>query len=77
MPKSAAQIKKEALSLPIERRAELAEELLASLSNPSPEELKNIWAEEAERRLKAYRSGKTKGIANEEAVAKIRARLKA
>lgn len=45
---------------PVERFA-LIDELLHSLDHVDPE-LNRIWIEEAEHRLKAYRSGKVKGV---------------
>lgn len=46
-----------ALSLDPQRRARLAERLLESLEDLSPEENARIWAEEAQRRAAALESG--------------------
>ena len=46
-----------ALGLSMEDRAVLAERLLASLDDLDERELDRLWAEEAARRLGAYRSG--------------------
>jgi putative addiction module component (TIGR02574 family) len=43
----------------------LIEEILKSLDKPDTD-LDEIWADEAQRRLDAYRSGKMKGIPMEE-----------
>ena len=41
-------------------RAALAERLLASLDELSEEEAECLWAEEAQRRLEEYRTGRAK-----------------
>jgi putative addiction module component (TIGR02574 family) len=46
-----------ALGLPVEDRAALAEQLLASLDDLDEHESDRLWGEEAQRRLVAYRSG--------------------
>ena len=46
------QIKDEALSLPEEQRAELAEKLLLSLDTPSQDEIETDWPNEAHRRAR-------------------------
>lgn len=55
----------EALKLKPKDRAKLIESLLKSLDQPD-KELDRIWAEESEKRLKAYREGKLKGIPMED-----------
>jgi putative addiction module component (TIGR02574 family) len=52
---------KEAISLPVELRARLVDELLKSL-NPSQAEIDELWAAEAERRISEIESGKVKPI---------------
>ena len=47
-----------ALSLDVSERAALAEKLLASLDELSEKEVERLWAEEAQRRLDAYRAGR-------------------
>lgn len=55
----------QALLLKPQEKAGLIESLLISLDKPD-ETIEKIWAEEAEKRLKAYRAGELKGIpANE------------
>ena len=61
-----AEVLKTALGLGVKDRAALAEELLASLEELSPEEADRLWAEEAERRLEALRAGKARTIPAEE-----------
>lgn len=64
----------EAMSLPIELRAQLIEKLLNSL-NPSQKEIDKLWAVEAERRVAEIESGKAKVIPGEQVFNKIRKRL--
>ncbi|MFH1861841.1 MAG: addiction module protein, partial [bacterium] len=54
-------ILEEALKLKPEERFLVIEGLLRSLDEPN-QKLAEIWAEEAEKRLKAYRAGKLEGI---------------
>jgi putative addiction module component (TIGR02574 family) len=49
------------MKLKPEERFTLVEGLLNSLDEPD-KKLDEIWAEESERRLKAYRDGKLEGI---------------
>ncbi|MBI5234896.1 MAG: addiction module protein [Deltaproteobacteria bacterium] len=55
----------EAMKLKPDERFTLVEGLIKSLDEPD-KKLDEIWAEEAERRLKAYREGKLEGIPMEE-----------
>ncbi len=64
----------EAMSLPIELRAQLIEKLLSSL-NPLQKEIDKLWAVEAERRVAEIESGKAKVIPGEQVFNKIRKRL--
>ena len=59
------------LSLPAETRARLAEQLLESLE-PTDEKIRELWADEAERRLDAFERGEMKAIPAEEVFAKYR-----
>ncbi len=54
-------ILEQALQLKPEDRFLLVEGLIKSLDEPD-KKLDAIWAEEAEKRLKAYREGKLKGV---------------
>jgi putative addiction module component (TIGR02574 family) len=58
-------ILKQALKLKPEERFTVVEGLLKSLDEPD-KKLDEIWAEEAEKRLKAYREGRLEGIPMEE-----------
>lgn len=55
-----------ARDLELSDRAELAEQLLTSLDEPSKGEVEKLWIEEAKRRLTAYRSGQVEAIPAEE-----------
>lgn len=55
-----------ALSLDVHDRATLAERLLASLEELTEEESDRLWAEEAQRRLEEYRTGRAKAVPAEE-----------
>ncbi len=56
----------ETMALDIEDRAALAGKLILSLDEPKPSELDRMWLEESERRLEAYRAGRTQGIPADE-----------
>ena len=58
---STKEILNEALKLKPEERFTLVESLIKSLDEPD-KELDEIWAEEAEKRLKAYRKGRLEGV---------------
>lgn len=61
----------EAISLPVELRAQLADALLKSL-NPARAEIDELWAAEAERRVAEVEAGQAKLIPGEEVFAKLR-----
>ena len=44
----------------------MAGRLILSLDEPSESEVERLWLEEAERRLKEFRSGKVRGIPADE-----------
>ena len=62
---SARALLEEALRLKPEDRLALVEVLIESLDEPD-RRLDEIWAEEAERRLRAYRQGALDGVPMEE-----------
>lgn len=64
-------ILKNAMGLSVHDRAALAEKLLASLEQLSDKEAEHIWADEAQRRLKEYRAGRSKGVPAQETRRKI------
>jgi putative addiction module component (TIGR02574 family) len=55
----------QAMALKPDERFMIVEGLLKSLDEPD-RKIDEIWAEEAEKRLKAYREGKLEGIPMEE-----------
>jgi putative addiction module component (TIGR02574 family) len=61
-----SEILKSAMSLDVRDRAALAERLLASLEELSDEEAEKLWAEEAQRRLEEYRTGRSTAVRAEE-----------
>jgi putative addiction module component (TIGR02574 family) len=68
----------EAMKLPAEDRAALADELDASLlGDDSPEEVEKAWAEEIERRVRDVEEGRVKPIPAAEVHRAIRERLRA
>jgi putative addiction module component (TIGR02574 family) len=74
MARQLKDIAAEALELPLTARAELASQLLDSLEEISEEESDALWAEEAERRYAAYKSGEIKAVPADEVFARLRSR---
>jgi putative addiction module component (TIGR02574 family) len=74
------QLEAEALHLPPEERADLAQRLFASLEDEDiledAAEVEQAWLEEAEHRYQRYVDGETQAIPAAEAIARVRARLK-
>jgi len=62
---SSKDVLKQALKLKPEERFMVVEGLIRSLDEPDGS-LDEIWAEEAEKRLNAYRSGNLEGVPMEE-----------
>ena len=65
MSELAEKLIQEALSLPPDERAVVAERLLSSLE-PELSEIDQLWALEAEERLNAYERGEVETIPGEE-----------
>ena len=65
-------IAKDALLLPIQQRAALAQILISSLDDDSQQEVEHAWEVELEKRINDIRSGKVKGISAPEVFAKLR-----
>ena len=66
----------EALNLPLDDRAKLAEKLLLSLDLSTEEEAKDLWLVEAQRRAGEIDSGDIQPIPAEEVLRKARALLR-
>ena len=60
----------EAVSLPVEMRAQLIDKLLRSI-HPIQKEIDELWAAEAEKRVEEIKSGKVKTIPGDEVFKKI------
>jgi putative addiction module component (TIGR02574 family) len=65
----------EAISLPVEIRIRLVEELLQSL-NPSHQDIDEQWAVESERRVAQIEAGQVKTVPGNEVFERLRKRLK-
>jgi putative addiction module component (TIGR02574 family) len=71
MTARAEQVLAEALTLPTQERAQLAEQLFTSL-DISSEEIERLWAAAAESRIDAYERGEIKAVSSEDVFKKIR-----
>ena len=69
-------IRREALSLPVQERAELAEQLLSSLDDLSEAEIEQLWLREAARRAEELDRGVTKRVPADEVRRQAQALLK-
>ncbi len=72
MPKKVDQVVEQALALPIEARARLADRLVESLDPAEDGYLHRIWATEAQRRLAELRAGAVRGIPGQKVMARLR-----
>lgn len=72
MSMTVEQIAEEALSLPSEARALLADRLVESLDPAEDGYIRQLWAAEALRRRDDVRSGRVKTIPSGEALARVR-----
>jgi putative addiction module component (TIGR02574 family) len=70
------QIEHEALSLPLDERAALAQRLLLSLEEISESEFDRLWGEESAARAAQFDAGQTQAIPGEEVARKARALLR-
>lgn len=76
MSRNLKDIAAEALELPLTARADLASQLLDSLDDLTEAEADQLWAEEAERRYAAYKSGEAGSTPADEVFARLRSRRK-
>ena len=72
MPMTLDQLAAEALHLPTEARAQLADRLVESLDAAELNRIDKLWASEARRRLDEILQGKVETIPGEEALARAR-----
>jgi putative addiction module component (TIGR02574 family) len=70
------QIESEALGLPVQDRAALAQRLLLSLEEVSESEFEQLWSDESVRRVSDFETGKSLSISGEEVAKKARALLR-
>ena len=75
MPRDAAELLRDALSLPPEARAALADSLLESLDVEIDDDAETRWQEEIHRRVQQIDSGAVTLIPWDEAQRRLRARL--
>jgi len=68
---SSQEIVRAALALPARSKASLAAKLLASLEKEQRKKIDRAWAEEVDRRVRAFRAGKTRAIPAEEVFAAL------
>lgn len=72
MQRSTAQVFEEALALPDEDRAKLAEKLVESLDGEPDPDAETAWAAEIERRLAKIDAGQASSLPMDEALARLR-----
>jgi putative addiction module component (TIGR02574 family) len=72
MSMSIEQMAEEALALPSEARALLADRLVESLDPAEDGQIRQLWAAEARRRLEDVRSGRVKTIPGDEVLAQVK-----
>lgn len=72
MPLTIEQLAKEALALPSEARALLADRLVESLDPAEDGYIQQLWADEARRRRDDVRAGRVKTIPGDEALQRVR-----
>ena len=68
-------LKRKAVQLPEEERAELVAELIASLDGPADADVEAAWQQEIERRAGQIERGEVTLIPGEEVFARLRRRL--
>lgn len=72
MPMTIEQLAEEALALPSESRALLADRIVESLDVRELNDLDKLWAAEAKRRRDEVREGRVETIPGDEAFLKVR-----
>jgi putative addiction module component (TIGR02574 family) len=66
------QLAQEAMKLPINSRAALADQIVESLDLAEPDEIRRLWVAEALRRRDEVRSGQIKPIPGEQVIEEVR-----
>lgn len=72
MPLTLDQITEEAIKLPADARALLADKLVQSLESEDADELQRLWSAEAIRRRDEIRSGHVQPIPGEQVIEEVR-----
>jgi putative addiction module component (TIGR02574 family) len=72
MPMTLDQLAQEALALPTESRALLADKLVESLDTEELGQIDRLWATEAKRRRDEVRQGRVQTVPGDEALARVR-----
>jgi len=72
MPMTIEQLAQEALALPSDQRALLADRLVESLDAAEISRIDRLWATEAKRRRDEVRRGEVQTIPGDEALARVR-----
>ena len=75
MPRDVTELEREALALPEEERARLAEQLLQSLAPGEDVDAEEAWLAEAEQRYRAYREGKMAARTAEQVLREARKKI--
>lgn len=65
------QLTHEALELPVQERAKLAQVLISSIDEVTAEDMSSAWDAELKKRVREIREGKVKGIPAEEVFARL------
>jgi len=73
---NAKTVEEEALGLPVQDRAKLAERLLESLDDLPERDVEALWLEVAERRAREIDDGSVELVTPEELARRVKARLK-
>lgn len=68
-------VEREVLLLPSDERLALIDKLIISLNLPTQADVDELWAKEAEKRIKDLDDGKVKGIRGEEVFSELRSKL--
>ena len=75
MSTKSAELLREALSLSVEERADLAGQLIESLDSKQSEGVQHTWEAEIERRMADLDSGEVKPVSMEEAFRRLNSTL--